>query len=34
MNVRFAPNVVKKYNASICSELGITAPEGYEAIAE
>ena len=34
MDVRFAPNVVKKYNADICAELGITAPEGYEAIAE
>ena len=34
MDVRFAPNVTKKYNASICAELGITAPEGYEAIAE
>lgn len=34
MDVRFAPNVTKKYNASICAELGITPPEGYEAIAE
>ena len=34
MDVRFAPNVTKKYNAAICAELGITAPEGYEAIAE
>ncbi len=34
MDVRFAPNVTKKYNASICEELGVTAPEGYEAIAE
>ena len=34
MDVRYAPNVTKKYNASICAELGITAPEGYEAIAE
>lgn len=34
MEVRFAPNVTKKYNAAICEELGITAPEGYEAIAE
>ena len=34
MEVRFAPNVTKKYNAEICSELGITVPEGYEAIAE
>ena len=34
MEVRFAPNVTKKYNADICNELGITVPEGYEAIAE
>lgn len=34
MEVRFAPNVTKKYNAAICEELGITPPEGYEAIAE
>lgn len=34
MDVRFAPNVTKKYNAAICEELGITPPEGYEAIAE
>ena len=32
MEVRFAPNVTKKYNAAICEELGVTAPEGYEAI--
>lgn len=34
MDVRFAPNVTKKYNATICAELGITPPEGYDAIAE
>ena len=34
MEVRFAPNVTKKYNAAICEELGVTPPEGYEAIAE
>ena len=32
MDVRFAPNVTKKYNAEICAQLGITIPEGYEAI--
>ena len=32
MEVKFAPNVTKKYNADICNELGITPPEGYEAI--
>ncbi len=34
MQVRFAPNVTKKYNATICEELGITPPEGYEAVSE
>lgn len=34
MEVRFAPNVTKKYNAAICEELGITVPDGYEAISE
>lgn len=34
MQVRFAPNVTKKYNAALCEELGVTAPEGYEAISE
>lgn len=32
MDVRFAPNVTKKYNAKICEELGITVPEDYVAI--
>ena len=32
MDVRFAPNVTKKYNADICQQLGITIPDGYEAI--
>lgn len=34
MAVEYAPNVTKKYNAANCETLGITAPEGYEAIAE
>ena len=34
MAIEYYPNPVKKYNAEICSELGITVPEGYEAIAE
>lgn len=33
MEIEYAPQVVKKYNAAICEELGITPPEGYEAIA-
>lgn len=32
MEVQFAPNVTKKYNAEICAELGITVPDGYTAI--
>ncbi len=34
MEIKYAPNVTKKYNAEICEDLGITVPEGYEAIAE
>lgn len=32
MPIQYAPKVTKKYNASICAQLGITPPEGYEAI--
>lgn len=34
MDVRFAPNVTKKYNAQACADLGITVPEDYVAIEE
>lgn len=34
MEVRFAPNFTKEYNASICEALNISVPEGYTAIAE
>lgn len=34
MAVEYAPNVTKKYNAANCEALGLTMPEGYEAIAE
>lgn len=34
MPVEFAPNVTKKYNAANCAALGITPPDGYEAIAD
>ena len=34
MEIKFAPNVTKKYVASRCEALGVTIPEGYEAIAE
>ena len=34
MPVDFAPNVTKKYNAANCEALGITPPDGYEAIAD
>lgn len=32
MDVRFAPNVVKEYNAEMCEMLGLEIPEGYVAI--
>ncbi len=32
MEIQYAPNVTKKYNPEICDELGITIPEGYEAV--
>ncbi|MBQ6701298.1 MAG: ABC transporter substrate-binding protein [Oscillospiraceae bacterium] len=32
MEIRYAPEVIKKYNAEICSELGITPPADYVAI--
>ena len=32
MEIRYAPNVVKKYNAANCEALGIIIPEGYEPI--
>ena len=32
MEVKFAPNVTKKYNKEICDELGITIPDGYVVI--
>lgn len=33
MEIQPAPSFTKMYNESICQELGITVPEGYEAIA-
>ena len=32
MPIEYAPEFVKKYNAPMCEALGITVPEGYEAI--
>ncbi|MDY2629496.1 MAG: ABC transporter substrate-binding protein [Lachnospiraceae bacterium] len=32
MPIEYAPNFVKKYNESICKEMNITIPDGYEAI--
>ena len=32
MPIQYAPEFVKKYNPTICADLGIDAPEGYEAI--
>ncbi len=33
MPIEYAPQFVKKYNPATCEALGLTAPEGYEAIA-
>lgn len=32
MPIEYAPQFTKKYNAELCDSLGITIPEGYEAI--
>lgn len=32
MDIKFSPEFAKKFNAKICSELGITPPGGYSAI--
>lgn len=32
MEIQFAPNVTKKYDAERCKALGVQIPEGYEAI--
>ncbi|MDO5406924.1 MAG: ABC transporter substrate-binding protein [Eubacteriales bacterium] len=34
MPIEYAPQFTKKYNKTICDALGVTIPEGYEAIAE
>ena len=34
MPIEYAPQFTKKYNPAACEALGITVPEGYEAIAE
>ena len=34
MQIRYAPNVTKKYNAELCQILNVTIPEGYTAIGE
>ena len=34
MPVEYAPNFTKKFNPEICTELGITVPEGYEPVGE
>lgn len=34
MPIEYAPQFTKKYNKAICDELGVTIPDGYEAIAE
>lgn len=32
MDIQYAPKYTKKYNEAICKELGVTIPEGYEAV--
>lgn len=32
MPIEYAPQFTKKYNEVICKDLGVTAPEGYEAV--
>ena len=32
MPIEYAPQFTKKYNETICTDLGLTVPEGYEAI--
>ena len=32
MPIEYAPQTTKKYNPSICDELGIQIPEGYEPV--
>ena len=32
MEISYADTFTKKYNAAICEELGLTVPDGYEAI--
>ena len=32
MEIEYAPQAIKKYDADICKELGIEVPEGYVAI--
>ncbi len=34
MPIEYAPQFTKLYNAVICEDLGLTVPEGYEAISE
>ena len=33
MPIEYAPQFTKKYNETICTDLGLTVPDGYEAIA-
>jgi putative ABC transport system substrate-binding protein len=32
MEIEYAPNITKEYNADICAQLGITVPDDYVAI--
>ena len=33
MPIEYAPQFTKKYNETICTDLGLTVPDGYEVIA-
>ena len=33
MPIEYAPQFTKKYNEAMCAALGLTPPDGYEAIA-
>lgn len=34
MEIQYSPSYTKLYNAAVCEDLGITVPEGYEALEE
>ena len=34
MPIEYAPQFTAKYNPTMCEALGLTAPDGYEAVTE